>query len=249
MVINKYLSGTTPVSLALSNFAPSGAAQLYQLTSANAITRLADLTPSGNTASFTAPAQSITLLVFPAGAANTPPVASASASPSSGTAPLNVAFSSAGSNDPDGSISAYSWSFGDGSAASSSPSPAHIYQTAGTYTAVLTVTDNRGATATAQTSVVVSANPNTLNAPSGLTASSGRTVVTLNWLDNSTNETGFYIERAPSGSSSFTRIGTTGANVKTYSDAAARGTWLYRVQAFNATTTSAYSNTVTVRVK
>jgi hypothetical protein len=67
MVISKYLSGTTPVSVALKNFAGNGTAQVYQLTSANAISRLADLSFSGTTASFLAPAQSITLLVLPAG--------------------------------------------------------------------------------------------------------------------------------------------------------------------------------------
>jgi len=81
MVINKYLSGNTPVSLALNNFAANGTAQVYQLTSANAITRLTDLSFSGSTAAFTATPQSITLLVLPAGTANFPPTAAASAKP------------------------------------------------------------------------------------------------------------------------------------------------------------------------
>ena len=42
----------------------NGAAQVYQLTSANAINKLADLSYSGSTVNFTAPAQSITLLVL-----------------------------------------------------------------------------------------------------------------------------------------------------------------------------------------
>jgi glycosyl hydrolase family 44 len=75
MVISKYLSGPTPVSVSLKNFADNGTAQVYQLTSANAISRLADLSFGGATASFSAPAQSITLLVLPAGtpAPNIPP--------------------------------------------------------------------------------------------------------------------------------------------------------------------------------
>ncbi len=68
MVISKYLSGTTPVTVSLANFSGSGTAQAYQLSSANAITRLADLTYSGSSVAFTAPAQSITLLVLPKGA-------------------------------------------------------------------------------------------------------------------------------------------------------------------------------------
>jgi PKD repeat protein len=249
MVISKYLSGSTPVNLTLNNFANGGTAQLYQLTSANAIARLADLSMSGNGAAFSAPAQSISLLVFPTGAPNTPPVANASAAPNSGVAPLSVVFSSAGSNDPDGSITSYSWNFGDGSALSGSASPVHVYQTAGNYTAVLTVTDNRGATGTAQTAIVVNADPNALNAPSGLTASGGNGKATLQWMDNSTNENGFYIERAPSGSSSFVRVASVSAGVRNFVDSLSKGSYAYRVQAFNAAGVSAYSNTSTVRVR
>ncbi len=248
MVIAKYLSGSTPVNLSLANFAPSGPAQVYQLTSANAINRLADLPVSGATASLTVPAQSITLLVFPAGAPNTPPVAQAAATPTSGVAPLTVAFSSAGSADPDGSIASYSWNFGDGTALSTAANPSHVYQAAGSYTARLTVTDNRGATASASVLITVNPDPNVLNAPSALKGSAGRGSVTLTWTDNSNNESGFYIERAPSGTTSFARVGTVGADVKSFTNAVPKGTYLYRVQAFNATRVSAYSNTVTVKV-
>ena len=248
MVISKYLSGSTPVSINLANFTPAGTAQVYQLTSANAITRLADLTLSGATAAFTAPAQSITLLVLPhSGVANQPPVAVAAANPTSGIVPLLVSFDGTGSHDPDGSIASYGWNFGDaGTAAGATAS--HTYQNAGTYTAVLTVTDNLGATGTNSVGITVSPNPNTINAPSGLTGSAGKGSVTLSWKDNSTNETGFHIERAPSGSNTFVVAGTVGANVTTFKDTVSRGTYVYRVQAFNATASSAYSNTVTVKV-
>lgn len=249
MVISKYLSGATPVSIALSNFSGNGTAQVYQLTSANAINRLADLSYSGSTVNFTAPQQSITLLVLATGAPNTPPVAAAGATPTSGIAPLNVQFNSTGSSDPDGSIVSYSWNFGDGTPAGSGPPPSHIYQSAGSYNAVLTVTDNGGATATAQVGITVSPDPNVINAPSNLTGTAGKGTATLNWVDNSSNETGFYVERAPMGSTSFVRVATLGANAKTWKENIARGNYDYRVQAFNATTVSAYSNKVTVRVK
>jgi len=249
MVISKYLSGTTPVSIAMSNFSATGTAQRYQLTSSNAITHPADLSFSGSSVTFTAPAQSITLLVFPAGTANALPVAAASATPTSGIVPLTVSFSSAGSSDPDGSIASYSWNFGDGSAVSTAASPSHVYTQAGTFTAVLTVTDNRGGTGAAQVGITANSDPNVMNPPANLTGSAGKGFVGLTWTDRSTNETGFYVERALSSSGPFTRIGGVGANVQTFKDSVSRGNYVYRVQAFNATTSSAYSNTVTVRVK
>src|SRR6185295_18722307 len=47
MAISKYLSGTTPVSIALNNFSAGAMAQVYQLTSGNTISHLADLSVAG----------------------------------------------------------------------------------------------------------------------------------------------------------------------------------------------------------
>ena len=89
---------------------------------------------------------------------NQVPVAVASNSaPLTGPAPLAVAFSSAGSNDPDGTIASYTWAFGDGYG-SSGANPSHTYTANGTYTAKLMVTDNLGAVS-AQTSVTVTVTP------------------------------------------------------------------------------------------
>jgi PKD repeat protein len=249
MVISKYLSGTTPVSIAVSNFTAGTAAQVYQLTSANAINRLADLAVAGSSLSFTAPAQSITLLVLPkSGVANQPPVAAAGATPTSGFAPLAVAFTSNGSSDPDGTIASYSWVFGDGGTATGATA-SHTYQNPGNYSAVLTVTDNQGATATAQVAISVTSDPNVIAAPSSLTAKGNKGLAALSWHDNSTNETGFAIERAPAGSTNFAQVGTAAANATTFKNTVARGSYVYRVRAFNGAATSGYSNTVTVSVR
>ena len=85
---------------------------------------------------------------------NVLPIASVTATPTSGVAPLNVAFSSTGSYDPDGSIASYSWSFGDG-VTSTIANPSHIYASQGTYTATLTVTDNRGGKASKSRQITV----------------------------------------------------------------------------------------------
>jgi glucose/arabinose dehydrogenase/chitodextrinase len=83
------------------------------------------------------------------GTANRAPTAVAAAKPTSGPAPLNVSFSSAGSSDPDGDPLTYDWDFGDGSPHSTSAAPSHTYTATGTYTATLRVQDGRGGEGTA----------------------------------------------------------------------------------------------------
>ena len=60
---------------------------------------------------------------------------------------MSVAFSSAGSSDPDGTIASYAWDLdGDGAFDDSSvQNPSFTYTAAGTYTVRLQVTDNLGA--------------------------------------------------------------------------------------------------------
>ena len=65
MVIAKVLTGTTAATVNLSNFVPGSSAQVWQLTSANNITRLTDVTIGGSSFSVSVPAQSITLFVIP----------------------------------------------------------------------------------------------------------------------------------------------------------------------------------------
>ena len=60
---------------------------------------------------------------------------------------LAATFDAGGSADPDGTISGYAWDFGDGSTGTGKTSN-RTYTAAGIYTVKLTVTDNRGGTAT-----------------------------------------------------------------------------------------------------
>jgi len=70
MAINKQIGTNATVKITLTNFPSAGTAQVWQLTSANTISRLSDLSFPGNTFSNTLPAQSVTLFVVPNG---TPP--------------------------------------------------------------------------------------------------------------------------------------------------------------------------------
>jgi hypothetical protein len=65
MVINKQLVAAAALTLTINNFSPGGTAQAWQLTSANNISRLADVLFSDATLTSSVPAQSITLFVFP----------------------------------------------------------------------------------------------------------------------------------------------------------------------------------------
>jgi PKD repeat protein len=96
----------------------------------------------------------ITEATFAVGAPNQLPVARANG-PYAGFLGAGISFSAAGSYDPDGQITAFEWTFGDGAAATGA-APRHFYRTVGTYTAVLTTRDNRGAVArdSAQVTVV-----------------------------------------------------------------------------------------------
>jgi PKD repeat protein len=85
--------------------------------------------------------------------ANQPPVATFTATPTSGTAPLTVNFNASASSDPNGTALTYSWDFGDGSNATG-VTASHTYTASGTYTAVLTVSDGQ-ATDDAQRTIQV----------------------------------------------------------------------------------------------
>jgi hypothetical protein len=85
MAINKQLSSNAPVNVTVTNFLPTGIAQVWRLTSANAITRLSDISLAGSTFSNTLPAQSITLFVLLGVTLPSPPVLRAPTMTSSNT--------------------------------------------------------------------------------------------------------------------------------------------------------------------
>jgi PKD repeat protein len=175
---------------------------------------------------------------------------------------LTASFTDA-STDNDGSIAGWSWDFGDGNT-SSAQNPSHTYVSAGSYTVMLTVTDNGGDShSTSQSVTVTSPDPQPPAVPSNLTADvvkSGKgrnktiTSVTLSWWDNSNNETRFEVERCleiVSGKGKnrtvtcdYTTVyATVGENVTSLSVGTESG-YRYRIRAVNDMGPSAFSNEV-----
>jgi PKD repeat protein len=96
------------------------------------------------------------------------PIASFVGSPTSGNAPLTVAFTDTSTGNP----AAWAWSFGDGTS-STEQNPVKTYPTSGTYTVTLSVSNSVGAdTATGADYVVVTDAP-----PSSITRETTNTVV------------------------------------------------------------------------
>ncbi|MBF9336594.1 PKD domain-containing protein [Microbacterium lacticum] len=75
---------------------------------------------------------------------------------------LAVSVDGSGSSDPDGTVVSFGWDFGDGVTATGATA-SHTYGAPGTYAVTLTVTDDRGATATQTSQVAVADTP----APAG----------------------------------------------------------------------------------
>jgi PKD repeat protein len=83
-----------------------------------------------------------------------------------GEVPLTINFDAGSSS---GSIDSYTWTFGDGDTASGATT-SHIYQTAGTYTATLTVSDTSGSSQ--ETNVVITATESSPIQPTAVITSS-----------------------------------------------------------------------------
>jgi PKD repeat protein len=88
------------------------------------------------------------------GGTNAPP----SASFTFGCTDLSCTFNGSGSTDSDGNITSYAWSFGDNTTGSGATT-SHTYSGGGTYTVMLTVTDDGGLTDSDSRSVTVTAPP------------------------------------------------------------------------------------------
>ena len=133
----------------------------------------------GSTSSDTA-----TITVTEAVVANTPPIASITPSATTGEAPLTVTFDGSGSSDSDGTISTYTWNFGDGSSMTGKQ-VSHTFTDAGTFTASLQVTDDKGMTSTTSIPIIATAPVQETNQPPtaaiSITASTGKAPLTVSF--------------------------------------------------------------------
>lgn len=85
---------------------------------------------------------------------NAPVVSSVTATPSAGLQAVTSISFSAQASDRDNDSLTYAWDFGDGTSSTQS-APSKIYQSAGTFTVRLTVSDTRGGSVTGQTNVTI----------------------------------------------------------------------------------------------
>jgi subtilisin family serine protease len=180
-------------------------------------------------------------------------------SPANGAAfncPATVSAFGKASDPKDGDLSgSITWMsdagavFGTGGTASKS----YACTEAGNHNITAKVTNSGGVSDTSTITVSI-VNPNLPAAPSNLAATVNGSNVILTWTDNSSNESGFRLERKKSGGGSWTTINSsigpatgTGSTV-TYTDSPGKGNWQYRVSAFNTTYgTSAPSNVVSTQ--
>ena len=95
---------------------------------------------------------------------NSSPVVVLSADPTSGSLPLNVDFTSAGTFDPDGDPLTYEWDFdGDGIFDSNLENPSYSFTIGGQYNVQLRVSDNNGGVSTGNVTIHAGNNATTFN--------------------------------------------------------------------------------------
>ncbi len=121
----------------------------------------------------------------------------------------------------------------------------NVTLTSGEVTGTSTANNALSMTNTAPLVASFMPSPATLpNAPSNLSASAlSSSQITLTWSDNSSNETGFSLERSADGIN-WSQFAMVGSNIVSYTDTglAASTTYNYRVNAYNSAGNSSYSN-------
>jgi PKD repeat protein len=120
---------------------------------------------------------------------NAPPIASISASPTTGSAPLTISMTGKGI-DNDGHVTSYHWDFGDGKT-SDEKSPSHTYNNQGIYTATLTITDNNGSKDTSTMKISVQPKNNLPTAYASASPLSGTAPLSVRFSGSGSDTDGY----------------------------------------------------------
>lgn len=144
---------------------------------------------------------------------STAPVASISATPLSGPAPLAVTFT----GNATGSVTTWAWNFGDGTSGSGK-TVSHSYSSAGTYTATLTATGSGGSNSATTTITVTAPTVAAPVASVSATPTSGQVPLTVTfsgkWTGSATKQTWDFGDGSATTSSTSTASSVSA--VKTY---------------------------------
>ncbi len=152
-------------------------------------------------------------------APNLPPTAAPAANPTTGTAPLAVAFTGSASTDPEGLPLAYAWDFdGNGTDDATTANPNFTYTTAGTYVARLRVTDNVGQADSKTVTITVNPAPPTADVRVTQSVAQSGSQVTI---------TATAINGGPASATALTLIDTLPAKLTFVSATASGGTCTY----------------------
>jgi len=196
----------------------------------------------------------LSIALRPTAGGGSAPVAAFSGSPTSGTAPLAVAFTDSSTNTP----TSWSWNFGD-SSTSTSQNPSHTYA-AGTYTVSLRATNANGYDDEVKTNYITATGSFTLSASPSTVATGGQ--LTVSWTAPSSPHGNLWVFMVASGapnnqflsSPAPQNIGTTGTSGTLYFTApSTTGTYVFRLEDASQTCvggnciTVAESNAVTVQ--
>ncbi len=168
------------------------------------------------------------------------PVATVTATPVSGEAPLVVAFDGSASSGPNPIVD-WAWDFGDG-ATGTGATVSHTYTAPGTFVATLVVTDNFALTSFPRP-VTITVTPTTKPAaPTGLAVTSRtRTSISLGWTNPGTNQTSIVVERCKGATcTGFRPVATLTGTATSYTNTGlTRNTaYRYRVRAVNTAGTA-----------
>lgn len=177
------------------------------------------------------------------------PVAVMSATPTTGRAPLTVAFDGSASTSEGWALQGYAWAFGDGTTATG-PTASHTYVTPGRYISGLSITNILGWGSSAYQTINVT---EPMAPPKDLAATSRtRSTVTLKWTNRMTTVFQTEIQRCTGSScTGFATVNYVAPSATTYTESGLKsgGTVRYRIKITDIAGAVGYSNIASIKVR